>query len=101
MKKSAIRKAELLLALTTLLLPCLSCKGKNQAATGTTSGFSSKSKSSLVKTVSLNQATGTASFDSMVSFFKPDYTPEVPDDLTTETEQTATSKKSQKEKGFV
>ena len=98
MKKSAIRTAGLLLALTTLLLPCLSCKNKNAAASATTADSSAKIKTSAIKTIAVKAEGGTATFDSMLSFFKPDYTPQTPDEIDNQAEETAAQKKSKKEK---
>ncbi|MBO4629428.1 MAG: alpha-2-macroglobulin [Treponema sp.] len=98
MKKSAIRTAGLLLALTTLLLPCLSCKNKNAAATATTAAAGTKVKASAIKTIAVKAEGGKATFDSMMEFFKPDYTPQTPDEIVNAGEQTATQKKSKKEK---
>ena len=81
MKKSVIRTAGLLLALITLLLPCLSCKNKNAAAATTTAVAGTKVKASAIKTIAVKAEGGKATFDSMMEFFKPDYTPQTPDEI--------------------
>ena len=98
MKKSAIRTAGLLLALTTLLFSCLSCKNKNAAATATTAGSSAKVKTSTIKTIAVKAEGGTATFDSMLSFFKPDYTPQTPDEIDNQAEETAAQKNQKKKR---
>ena len=101
MKKSGLRTAGLIFTATVLLLSglsCVSCKNKNAVAAGTNAGLGSKVKASSIKTIAVKAEGGTATFDSMLSFFKPDYTPQAPDEIDTQTEEAASTKKSKKEK---
>ena len=97
MKKSGI----LTVALFTLLsLAFVGCKkNKSSIVAGSGSAGTSKIKASAVKTLTVSTQGGTATYDSMLSFFKPDYTAQTPDDITAVEEEAAgAAKKSKKEK---
>ena len=92
MKKSGI----LTVALFTLLsLAFVGCKkNKSSIVAGSGSAGTSKIKASAVKTLSVSTQGGTATYDSMLSFFKPDYTAQTPDDITAVEEETNSAAKN-------
>lgn len=89
-----------LVSLTLLLCLFTACKNeKSTAAGGANTSSVSKAKVPVVKTISVKSQEGKATYDSMLSFFKPDYTAQFPDDLTVEeSNSSATEKKSKKGK---
>ena len=98
MKRTIIQTTGILLTALALLLTGCS-KDKSNAADGSSSGASLKAKSSAVKTITVKAEGGTATFDSMLSFFKPDYTAQTPDDISISAdEKTGADKKSKKDK---
>ena len=72
-------------------------KDKSVSAGGSTQAIKTKAAERIP--VSMTLTDNRVSYDSMISFFKPDYTAEVPDNQNEEVEtQSASSKKSKKEK---
>ena len=96
MNKTTFCRTGLLLAALSLLF--VSC-GKKNAGTGTAlSTATSVASKSNIKTITVKAEGGTATFDSMLSFFNPDYSPQTPDDITTTDTNSTVDKKSKKEK---
>ncbi len=97
MKKSIIRTATVLAAVLSFLL--VSCNKKDGAVAAANSATGAKVKVGSYKALAVKAEGGTATFDSMLSFFKPDYSPMVPDNLDDQEEEAQdSSKKSKKYK---
>ena len=71
MKKSIIRTATVLAAVLSFLL--VSCNKKDGAVAAANSATGAKVKAGSYKALAVKAEGGTATYDSILSFFKPDY----------------------------
>ena len=95
--KMFLRTAAIITAVFSLSL--VSCKKGGKTADNSAGGLSSIIKAGSYKAIAVKAEGGTATYDSMLSFFKPDYTQQTPDDILEQEEQAATTtKKSKNEK---
>ena len=99
MKKSGFLFALLVTAvLAASSLFMASCSKNKKAGTSGTASSAFSGKNSTSRTIKVTAEAGKATFDSMISFFKPDYTAETPDSPEEIEESKVSSKKSKKDK---
>ncbi len=96
MRKSVLKTTGIIAAALLLLLS--SCKNNKAQATTADTPAAAKTRTA-VKTIAVKAENGTATFDSMLSFFKPDYSTQTPDNINSGDDENLTvEKKSKKEK---
>ena len=96
MKKLILHTLGIIAALTLLFTACKGKKSAAAAGAGNTGSVAAKAYTS--KALNVKTENGTATFDSMLSFFKPDYTAQTPDNITAVEEENAPAAKKSKSK---